>query len=145
MIEGRFPRHPLMMTSFQCSVHTARLEVYAFAAEKSRPRAINVPQFHSFMRSKKFGIFGRHCSRIQMPKMLPLRPMVTAVVHGLVCSRGTQLFMALSIATSSDSSTYRTMQLLGSLARQEVCILIDLGSSHSFVSPTVVSKIPGVQ
>jgi hypothetical protein len=54
-----------------------------------------------------------------------------------------QAFMLLSAAALSGSAHPRTLQLRGSLAGHEVLILVDSGSSHSFLSSATASKIPG--
>jgi hypothetical protein len=54
-----------------------------------------------------------------------------------------QAFMLLSAAALSGSAHPRTLQLQGSLAGHEVLILVDSGSSHSFLSSATASKIPG--
>lgn len=56
-----------------------------------------------------------------------------------------QAFMLLSSAAVTGSTSPRTMQLQGSLSGRDLRILIDSGSSHSFLSSTVAATIPNVQ
>lgn len=54
-----------------------------------------------------------------------------------------QVFMLLSAAAVSGDVAPRTMQLRGFLGDLEVLILINSGSSHSFLSSSVASKVAG--
>lgn len=54
-----------------------------------------------------------------------------------------QAFLLLSASAVSGNANPHTMQLRGSLAGQEVLILVDSGSSHSFLSSAIADKIPG--
>jgi hypothetical protein len=55
-----------------------------------------------------------------------------------------QLFLLSSAAVSAQPSS-QTMQLKGTIGDQEVLILVDSGSSHSFISSTLASNLLGVQ
>jgi hypothetical protein len=53
-----------------------------------------------------------------------------------------QLFFTCAAANSQGPSL-QTMQFSGSVMGQSVSILVDSGSSHSFISPAVASLLPG--
>ncbi|CAO2168369.1 unnamed protein product [Urochloa humidicola] len=65
-----------------------------------------------------------------------------------VSSRGSlhqdQLFMFLSVAVVSGVSAPRTMTLRGLIQGKEIAILVDSGSSHTFVSDTLSLSLLGV-
>jgi hypothetical protein len=52
--------------------------------------------------------------------------------------------MLLSAAASSGQSSSRTLQFSGTLGGIAVRILVDSGSSHSFLSSSVATQLPGV-
>jgi hypothetical protein len=54
-----------------------------------------------------------------------------------------QLFLALSKAAVGSSHSVHTMQFEGSVAGQPILILLDSGSSVSFISKSVAAKFPG--
>lgn len=56
-----------------------------------------------------------------------------------------QLCLLLSSAAMSDTSSPRTIQLQGSIAGLPITILVDSGSTHSFLSSSVAAKLSGVQ
>ena len=56
-----------------------------------------------------------------------------------------QVFMLLSSAAMSGSVSPRTMQLKGSLSGRALTILVDSGSSHSFLSSTIAADIPNLK
>jgi hypothetical protein len=56
-----------------------------------------------------------------------------------------QLFLTLSLAAVSGCPGPRTMCLLGQLRGHEVSILVDSGSSHTFVSESLASTLQGIQ
>lgn len=60
-----------------------------------------------------------------------------------VVSEG-QLFLALSKDAIAGSSGLRTIKFSGTIQEQEVAILIDSGSSHSFISKHIADKLGGV-
>lgn len=53
--------------------------------------------------------------------------------------------MLLSSASLSGQSAPRTMQFHGSICGQTVLVLVDSGSSHSFLNSALASHISGVQ
>lgn len=55
-----------------------------------------------------------------------------------------QLFMVLSAAAVSPQDYPRTLQLHGSIGWLSVVILVDSGSSHSFLDSSVARLLPGV-
>lgn len=55
-----------------------------------------------------------------------------------------QLFLLLSAAASSSKSLARTMQFTGSIEGHDILILVDSGSSHSFINSSVASRLSGV-
>lgn len=58
-----------------------------------------------------------------------------------VAVRQQQLFLLLSTAAVSGHLSNRTMQFKGTIQGQDILILIDSGSSHSFISSTVDEKL----
>lgn len=60
-----------------------------------------------------------------------------------VASEG-QLFVALSRDAVTGSSGCRTIRFAGSIQEKEVLILIDSGSSHSFISKHIADSLAGV-
>lgn len=56
-----------------------------------------------------------------------------------------QLFMILSAATTSGRPGARTMQLQGVIEGRNIFILVDSGSSHSFINSTVVNGLSGLR
>lgn len=54
-----------------------------------------------------------------------------------------QLFFALSDSAVSGTEGPRTMKFQGSIQGLPILILIDSGSSHTFISSTVASKLSG--
>lgn len=56
-----------------------------------------------------------------------------------------QVFMLLSDAAVTGSASPRTMQLKGSLSGQDILILVDSGSSHSFLSSSFAADMPSLQ
>jgi hypothetical protein len=54
--------------------------------------------------------------------------------HSPPSQEGEQLFLTLSVAALEGSHAPRTMCLMGSVQGQEVTILVDSGSSHTFIS-----------
>ena len=56
-----------------------------------------------------------------------------------------QLYLALSKAAAGASMVVRTMQFEGSIGGHPVLILLDSGSSASFISKSVVAKLTDVQ
>jgi hypothetical protein len=56
-----------------------------------------------------------------------------------------KLFILLSAAASSSKSSARTMQFSGYIEGNDILILLDSGSSHSFISSTIASKLAGVR
>ena len=56
-----------------------------------------------------------------------------------------QLFMTLSVAAVSEVPAPRTLCLHGVLQQHPVNILVDSGSSHSFLSASLASQLTGVQ
>jgi len=59
-------------------------------------------------------------------------------------SQSEHLFMAISEEAVSGGVGPRTMQFQGVIQNQEVSILIDSGSSHTFVSESLAAKLSGV-
>lgn len=55
-----------------------------------------------------------------------------------------QLFLALSVHAVSGTDGLRTMKLTGSIQGQELLILIDSGSSHTFFSQKIAPTLSGV-
>lgn len=55
-----------------------------------------------------------------------------------------QVFLMLSSAAVSSSTSPRTMQLRGTLMGCELLILIDSGSSHSFFSTRFAEGLPNL-
>lgn len=53
--------------------------------------------------------------------------------------------MLLSLAVMFGLVSPRTMQLKGSLSGRALTILVDLGSSHSFLSSTIAADIPNLK
>ena len=64
--------------------------------------------------------------------------------HDISGSDG-QLFVALSTAAFAGTDGPRTMCFFGSIQNHDVLILVDSGSSHSFLSSAIADKLPGVQ
>lgn len=56
-----------------------------------------------------------------------------------------QLFLLLSAAAASGRPAARTMQFKGSIEGQDILILVDSGSSHSFINRSVASRCSGVR
>jgi hypothetical protein len=56
-----------------------------------------------------------------------------------------QVFMLLSSAAMFGSVSPHTMQLKGSLSGRALTILVDSGSSHSFLSSTIATDIPNMK
>lgn len=56
-----------------------------------------------------------------------------------------QLFLMLSSAAVSGSQAPLTLRLSGTIAGQHISILVDSGSSHSFLSFDIAAKLDGVQ
>lgn len=56
-----------------------------------------------------------------------------------------QAFMLLSAAAVSGSVSPRTMQLRGLLSGRALTILVDSGSSHSFLSSTIAAGMPNLK
>jgi hypothetical protein len=56
-----------------------------------------------------------------------------------------QAFMLLSTAATSGVSAPRTLQLWGKIHDRDISILVDSGSSHSFLSTSLASIVPGVK
>lgn len=48
------------------------------------------------------------------------------------------------MAVVSGAPSPKTMCLLGQLQGREICMLVDSGSSHSFISATVAADLQGV-
>jgi hypothetical protein len=67
----------------------------------------------------------------------------TSPVEGIECPTG-QLFMAISVAAVSGQEAPKTLKLKGVIQGYEVLILLDSGSSHSFISTSVASFLAGV-
>jgi predicted aspartyl protease len=57
---------------------------------------------------------------------------------------GTQLFLSVSIAAVSGLPTPRTLCLHGCIQGKQVHILVDSGSSHTFISRHLASQLQGV-
>jgi hypothetical protein len=55
-----------------------------------------------------------------------------------------QLFLLLSAAAVSFQPAPRTIQLKGLIGGEDVVILVDSGSSHSFLNTSVAAKLPGI-
>lgn len=55
-----------------------------------------------------------------------------------------QLFLAVSIVAAKGVNSVNTMKFKGVIQGVEVLILVDLGSSHSFLSATVASQLTGL-
>jgi hypothetical protein len=56
-----------------------------------------------------------------------------------------QLFLLLSAAAAtSGKSVVRTMQFTGCIEGHDILILVDSGSSHSFINSSVASQLSGV-
>jgi hypothetical protein len=53
------------------------------------------------------------------------------------------LFLTLSVAAVTGDDVVHTMQFYGILAGRSVLILVDSGSSHSFIRESVADSIPG--
>ena len=64
--------------------------------------------------------------------------------HEIVDTDPAQLFLLLSAAAVSSHPAPRTIQLLGVIGDHEVLILVDSGSSHSFINSSVAAHLPGV-
>ncbi|CAD6334022.1 unnamed protein product [Miscanthus lutarioriparius] len=60
-------------------------------------------------------------------------------------SPSSEMFLMLSSAAVSGQSAPRTMQFQGSIYGQTVLILIDSGSSHSFLNAALTPHMPGIQ
>lgn len=56
-----------------------------------------------------------------------------------------QVFMLLSSAVASGVLAHHTLQLLGQIHDHPITILVDSGSSHSFLSTFFASVLPGVK
>ena len=56
-----------------------------------------------------------------------------------------QVFMLLSATAVTGSASPRTMQLKGSLSGQDILILVDSGSSHSFLSTSFAADMPSLK
>lgn len=56
-----------------------------------------------------------------------------------------QAFMLLSTAATTGVSAHRTLQLWGKIHDRDISILVDSGSSHSFLSTSLASIVPGVK
>lgn len=56
-----------------------------------------------------------------------------------------QLFMLLSAVTTSSHSTARSLQLQGSIGGHDIVILMDSGSTHSFLKTSVAKHLFGLQ
>jgi hypothetical protein len=54
------------------------------------------------------------------------------------------IFMAISEAAMAGTEAPRTLKIKGGLQNMEILVLIDSGSSHSFVSQQVVAVVSGV-
>lgn len=65
-------------------------------------------------------------------------------VHDAADQGDHQLFLTLSVAVVSGQPSKRSMCLQGIIQDKRVSILIDSGSSHTFVSSTVASQLSGV-
>lgn len=55
-----------------------------------------------------------------------------------------QLFVTLSQAAVSSTEYSKTLKFWGYVAGCQILILVDSGSSHSFINAAVASKLPGV-
>jgi hypothetical protein len=55
-----------------------------------------------------------------------------------------QLFLLLSAAASCSKSSARTMQFTGSIEGHDILMLVDSGSSHSFINSSVATRLSGV-
>lgn len=64
------------------------------------------------------------------------------------CSTATeqpQIYLMRSSAAISGTQAPRTLLLLGTISDQSISILVDSGSSHSFLSSDIAAKLSGVQ
>jgi hypothetical protein len=55
-----------------------------------------------------------------------------------------QLFMTLSQVAVTRTEYSKTLKFLGIIADRQVLILVDSGSSHSFISSSLAHKLPGI-
>jgi hypothetical protein len=64
-------------------------------------------------------------------------------IHENYAAQGTneQVFMVLSVAALSGSVAPRTLKIRGVIQGLEMLILIDSGSSHSFISEKVAAML----
>lgn len=51
--------------------------------------------------------------------------------------------MALSVQAISGTESFKTLRLRGYLQGKEIFMLIDSGSSHTFISEDVANLVPG--
>jgi hypothetical protein len=58
---------------------------------------------------------------------------------------GEQLFMTLSVAALSGTPTPRTMSMLGSIQGHQINILVNSGSSHTFLNQQMAAKLQEAQ
>lgn len=65
------------------------------------------------------------------------------VLEPAVDEHDAQVCMLLSAAAISGAAAPRTMQFMGSLADREVLVLMDSGSSHSFLSTSFAQDLVG--
>jgi len=65
------------------------------------------------------------------------------VLEPTVDEQDAQVCMLLSAAAVSGAAAPRTMQFMGSLAGREVLVLVDSGSSHSFLSTSFAQDLVG--
>lgn len=56
-----------------------------------------------------------------------------------------QLFLMLSAAASTAHSSARSLQLRGTIGDQQIVIMVDSGSTHSFLNTVVAKHLPGLQ
>jgi len=64
--------------------------------------------------------------------------------HSMPAESSEQLFLAISKAAVTGQGAPRTMKFLGSIQHQSVSILVDSGSSNSFISAQLAQRLSGV-
>jgi hypothetical protein len=64
--------------------------------------------------------------------------------YGGIPTETQQLFLTLSVATISGIPAPRTLCLSGSIQGHQINVLVDSGSSHSFLSSQVASQLAGI-
>jgi hypothetical protein len=84
-----------------------------------------------------------HCQdTFELPECSAAEAVDTDATEDMVTA---QLFLLLSAAAAtSGKSVVRTMQFTGCIEGHDILILVDSGSSHSFINSSVASQLFGV-